>query len=124
MPGAQSAPPRADDSRRGQNAPSARTGISRGYTPPRAAKPAGRLASNPDALVALADRLWRAIERVTGRPPAYMGPLRLASYCPACLDGTVSIRLLRHPAPSAAFACSRGCAEPAIAAALRSAAAR
>jgi len=67
------------------------------------------------------DRLCDGIDLATGQHPHYMGRLRLASYCPACLDGTMSIRLVRHPEPGATLRCSHGCTEPEIAAALRQA---
>lgn len=74
----------------------------------------------PEPMTRFVDRLWTAIDLTTGHPPAYMGRWRLASYCPACLDGSLSIRLLHHPSPGASFRCSRGCTEPQIADALRS----
>lgn len=73
-----------------------------------------------DAYTAWVERLWFRIQLATGAPPHYLEHDRLASYCPSCLDGTVSIRLLQRPRPGAAFThdgapgCSAGCSEELI----------
>lgn len=66
------------------------------------------------------NRVWDRITDRTARPPFYIDPERIASYCPACGDGTMLVRFLERPRPGMAIShhgtpgCSRGCTEAQI----------
>jgi len=65
-------------------------------------------------------RVWDQICERTGHDPFYIDAERIASYCPACGDGTMLVRFLEHPQPGMAIThhgqpgCSRGCTEQQI----------
>jgi hypothetical protein len=74
---------------------------------------------------------WDRIEERVGRLPIYLDARRIATTCPACLDGTVALRFVEQPRPIGearpAFVaysprgrgcCSNGCDEAAIGRAL------
>ena len=52
-------------------------------------KPEGYPAHKPRKYEVLVRRVWRVVEERTGWQPWLLGAGQLASYCPACLTGTV-----------------------------------
>jgi hypothetical protein len=71
-------------------------------------------------------RVWDTLAQRTGHEPAYLDKSSIATYCPACIDGTMHVRFVEHPRPSAVISsqtggagrCSQGCTEDLIAEAL------
>ena len=65
------------------------------------------------------NRIWDGIHAQTGHQPFYIDASSIASYCPSCLDGTLTIRFLQSPRPGMAVSslergpgtCSSGCTE-------------
>jgi hypothetical protein len=49
-----------------------------------------------DAYAAFVNRTWQRIEDLTGHKPFYVDRCHIASYCPRCLDGTVSWRFIEE----------------------------
>lgn len=61
------------------------------------------------------DRVWRAIERVTGFVPFVVHPGVWRSYCPVCLAGTVELRFSSTiEPPRFSGTCSNGCTDSEI----------
>ena len=67
-------------------------------------------------------RIWARIEQLTGQPPVYLDASNVAACCPRCLEGTIRIRFLHHPAEgilitsnTVSGGCSFGCFESEIA---------
>ena len=75
---------------------------------------------------AFVEAVWVKLEDRTGHTAHYMGPGKLASYCPVCKSGTVTVTFLTldtGPAFKAtsggAVGCSLGCPAKLIGEALR-----
>jgi hypothetical protein len=45
--------------------------------------------------------VWERVEELTGHAPFYIDRCHIASYCPRCLTGTVLIRFVEKPRPTA-----------------------
>lgn len=60
-----------------------------------------------DEYTAFVHRVWDRLEEATGRAPDYLDASSIASYCPACLEGTLRTRFYEHPQPRAVFSSQR-----------------
>lgn len=66
------------------------------------------------------EAVWVKLENRTGQTVHYMGPGKLAGYCPVCVDGTLSVTFIDLTSgPRVKCRCSLGCTARLVAEALQ-----